>query len=192
MHIMLFGGSFDPPHKGHISVVSHVLSAKLCDEIWFVPCGSHPFNKSFTTADHRVNMLKSINIPKTKVSLYEVEKEGKSFSLDTLNHYAKKHPEHTFSWLVGSDQLTSFHKWHDYTELLRQYSVFVYPREGYPMQPLYTNMIALKDMEAVPTSSTQIRNQISNGKDTTDQLTPEISQYIKKHSLYNATYASTT
>lgn len=185
MHIMVFGGSFDPPHNGHLAIASYVLSNKLCDKVWFVPCGSHPFDKKFSDAKHRVEMLTQILIPNTEISTYEIEKEGKSFSFDTLNYFSKTFPSHTFSFLMGSDQLVSFHKWANFERMTETYNIYVYPRTNYPFNPMYPNMIKLENAPVIPVSSTDIRTAVRNGVDCTSKLSSKTLDYITKHSLYN-------
>lgn len=183
---MVFGGSFDPPHNGHIAIAEYVLSNKLCDEVWFVPCGSHPFDKKFSDAKHRVEMLKQLLIPHTEISTYEIEKEGKSFSFDTLAYFSKTFPSHTFSFLMGSDQLASFHKWGNYEHMTKEYKIFVYPRKGFPFNPMYPNMVKLDNAPVIPISSTEVRTAIQNGVDFTQLLSSKTFDYITKHSLYNS------
>lgn len=186
MRIMLFGGSFDPPHNGHITVVKQVLVASITDEVWFVPCRSHPFNKAMSPAKHRQAMLNTLSMKGTQVADYELHKEGKSYSLDTLNHYSSEFPEHTFSWLIGSDQLPNFHKWHRYLELLQRYRVYVYPRSAYPFTPLYDGMVPMENMPSIPISSTEVRMRVKAGKPIDSLVPPQVLSYISSTALYNA------
>ncbi len=185
MNIMVFGGSFDPPHNGHTQIVQYVLSNKLCDEVWFVPCGSHPFDKKFSDAEHRVNMLKLVALKQTKISSYEVEKEGKSFTFETLSHFSTSYPNHHFSFLMGSDQLPSFHKWNNYEQLAKTFKICVYPRKGYPFDPLYPNMTALTNAPVIPISSTDVRSLIKNHEDYSNFVSKEVLEYINANGLYN-------
>lgn len=186
MNIMLFGGSFDPPHTGHITVAQHVLTQHFADELWFVPCASHPFNKSISSPQHRLAMLHTIHIPNTRIETYELDNEGKSYSLNTLIQLSIRYPQHTFSWIIGSDQLKNFHKWYNYEELSQRFTLYVYPREGYPLEPLYNHMIPLTTLPTIPISSTDIREEISHGKYNEQNVPKEILEYIRKHQLYNA------
>lgn len=185
MNIILFGGSFDPPHIGHLTMAENVLSFGIAEEVWFIPCGQHSFHKKMSPAHHRKQMVELIVKDKMKVSDYEINKKGESVSYETLLHFKTLYPQHTFSWLIGTDQLSSFHKWGDYRKLLREFRFYVYPRTGYPFEPLDEGMVSLKNMPSVKISSTDVRKKVSQGEDLSRDLSPQVITYIKDHSLYN-------
>ncbi len=184
MHIMLFGGSFDPPHNGHNQIAHEVLAKKIANQVWFIPCYSHPFSKSLSPSLHRVQMISFLTNGSIFVDDYEVQKEGTSYSFDTLTYFKTNKPEHTFSWLIGSDQLVSFHKWKNYKELLGSTKVYVYPREGFPFDPLYENMIPLIDFPLITISSTMVRERVKNGKDFSGLVPKEVEEYIFENEMY--------
>ena len=185
MHIALFGGGFDPPHKSHLTIAQNILSAHLVDEIWFVPCGSHPFNKNMSGAKHRLQMTRLMLQENMRVIDYEIKKTGKSFSYKTLSYFSKKYPPDTFSWIIGSDQLTSFHKWGSYKQLLEDFTIYVYPCAGHPFVPYYDGMVLLHNLPAQSISSTQIRTLLAKDLSVDGLLHPEVLCYIQKHALYN-------
>ena len=186
MQIILFGGSFDPPHLGHKAAAENVITQHIADEVWFVPCQDHPFDKKLSDAAHRYAMLELMSkyIPNTKVSDYELKKKSKSYSLETLQHFSKTQPQHTFAWMIGSDQLESFSKWFHYEVLLQLFKVYVYPRANFPFAPLLPNMIPLTTMPEVAISSTQIREAIQDNTTIQKFVTPEVLTYIQQHNLY--------
>lgn len=191
MQIVLFGGAFDPPHLGHQQITQTLLDQHFADQVWYVPTKEHPFAKSMTAAKHRLAMLKMIiNDDRIKLEEYELHKEGVSYSRDTLDELAQQYPDDTFSWVIGSDNLQDFHKWEDsqgrdYLDLLKHYRFYVYPRQGFPMQPLYDNMYPLANMPEVVVSSTEIKKRIGKEKDFSDLVDPQVEQYISDHALYN-------
>jgi nicotinate-nucleotide adenylyltransferase len=184
MHISLFGGAFDPPHIGHQEVVRYVLKEKITDEVWFVPVKQHPFGKTVEVNGHRIEMLKLILEPKMRVEMFELKNPGKSFSFDTLLSLSKTYPQHRFSWIIGTDNLSKFHLWEKYQELVEKFTVYVYPREGSEFKPLYDNMIPLKKAPLVQFSSTGIREMIKKGESITGLVDPKVAQYIKENNLY--------
>jgi nicotinate-nucleotide adenylyltransferase len=190
MQIILFGGAFDPPHVGHQQITQSLLDQQLADEVWYVPAKEHPFSKPMSSAAHRLAMLKLIiDNPKVKIETYELEKDGVSYSRDTLDHLSNQYPEHTFSWIIGSDNLPDFHKWEDsqgrgYQDLLANYKFYVYPRKDYPMKPLYDHMLPLENVKEVEASSTEAREKIKQNKEIKGLIDQAVISYISQHQLY--------
>ena len=191
MHIMLFGGAFDPPHIGHQQIATQILHKHIADELWYVPAKDHPFSKLMTEVKHRIAMLELIQQENTKIKLFEVEKGGKSFSIETLEHFLQHQPEDTFSWLIGSDQLKDFHKWYRYLEMLSLCKVYVYPRSGFAFDPIFPGMVLLKDMQPIDISSTLVRERVKLGEDISKLVDPEVLEYINQHELYNTAHGIT-
>ncbi|HAU98718.1 MAG: putative nicotinate-nucleotide adenylyltransferase [Microgenomates group bacterium GW2011_GWF2_45_18] len=183
MHILLFGGAFDPPHVGHQTMIEQVLAKKIADEVWFVPSAQHPFAKQMSLEKQRVAMLELLQLPHTKIWKYEVNKKTAGFSFDSASTAMREFPEHTFSWLIGSDQLKSFHRWGKWEELLRLLPFYVYPRKGFPMDPLYEGMIEIKNVPMVDISSTEVRKEIQETGQS-DFISEKIQMYITEHELY--------
>lgn len=183
---MLFGGSFDPPHTGHTSVVSHVLVAGLADQVWYVPCGQHAFNKPLSPAEHRLAMLQTVLVPNTLMYKHEIDQPTTSYAIDTLKFATQTMKDYTFSWLIGADQLASFHKWKEYQELLKGFTVFVHPRRGFAFEPLYPGMQPLYQLPSVDVSSTAVRDMVSKNQDIAQVVSPSVAAYIKEKQLYDS------
>jgi len=183
MKIILFGGAFDPPHRGHQQVVKNILQKKIADELWYVPVGTHDFQKEMSSAEHRVAMLKLILQDNTRIEDCEINRPGVDHTYDTLNELSDLYPEHEFSFLIGSDNLEKFHLWGSYEKMLKRYKFYVYPRKNFPMK-LLNNMIALKNSSEIDVSSTQIRSLVENGKSVEELVGLEMAEYIKKNNLY--------
>jgi nicotinate-nucleotide adenylyltransferase len=182
MKIALFGGSFDPPHTGHLLVAKTLIDQKYVDQVWFVPTSTHPFEKKTSPTAARLKLLQQI--PDISIATYELEKPGNSYSVETLEHFAELHPEHTFSWVVGADQLKQFSKWYRYQDLLSKFQVFVYPRAGYESTPLLPGMTLLSDVELSGHSSTKIRQAVHQNQSISDMTTPPVAAEINKAQLY--------
>jgi nicotinate-nucleotide adenylyltransferase len=183
MKVILFGGAFDPPHLGHQSVAQNVLSQKLADELWYVPVRQHSFQKEMSSPADRLAMLQLLLSPGCRIETYELETTGVNYTFNTLDALSAKYPQHQFAWLIGSDNLASFHKWgdahgRDFRQLLATYRFYVYPRAGYPYEPLYDGMIALENMPMVTVSSTQVRAAIMAGLPIDDLVPPAIVRYM--------------
>jgi nicotinate-nucleotide adenylyltransferase len=190
MDIALFGGGFDPPHLGHQFITQTLLDRTLVDEVWYVPVKQHPFGKKLSPDHHRLAMLKLI-VPsadsRIKIETYELDKQGMSYSYETLEHLHQKYPEHRFSWVIGSDNLPTFDKWLEIHSELLKYPFYIYPRKGFPMKPLYPGMIPLQDVKEVEVSSTEVRHLIEQGKSAEGLIAPAVGDYISDHGLYQVT-----
>lgn len=189
MRIVLFGGAFDPPHLGHQQIAASLLQSNLADEVWFVPVKIHSFVKNMTSPEHRLAMLKLIQLPKTRIELYELDQTETNYTFNTLDGLAAKYSEHQFSWVIGSDNLAKFHLWgdktgRDFQELLAAYPFYVYPRHGFPFQPIYRGMTPLPNLPEVAVSSTQVRQFIATGRSLAGFVSPVVANYIQAQGLY--------
>jgi nicotinate-nucleotide adenylyltransferase len=185
MHIVLFGGAFDPPHLGHQNITRALLEQKLADEVWYVPVGEHHFGKKMASAEDRVAMLQLVlDDPRVKIERYEIDTAGISYTHKTLEALSAQYPEHHFSWIIGSDNLPSFHKWGDYQALLKEFPFYVYPRKDFPMQPLYEGMTPLQQVPEVAISSTDVRAALRAAHPITNLVDPQVAEYIKQKGLY--------
>lgn len=182
--VTIFGGSFDPPHLGHLGVAREMLARGLTDAVWLMPCGDHPFGRHLTPAEHRLAMLRLVAEFGMDVTDYEARKPGASYSIETLRHCARAFPDTAFSWLIGSDLLPGFSRWKDADTLTREFPVFVYPRAGHPFHPLAPGMRPLRELPEITASSTAARERMARGEDTADVLDPRIRSYIDAHHLY--------
>lgn len=186
MHIALFGGTFDPPHNGHEVVAQEMIARQIVDEVWFVPVNNHPFQKMVSSMEDRLAMLEMLIAGQDhfQIETYELSQSGPSYSFQTLTALSRHYPQHTFSWLIGSDNLEKFNQWHAYQELLNQFHVYVYPRYGFPSAPLLPGMIFLEDFPEIRVSGTEIRQKLKNGESIHDDVCLEIEKYISDHDLY--------
>jgi nicotinate-nucleotide adenylyltransferase len=177
-------------------VLLHELpDGRQVDQVWLLPVGHHSFAKDFVSAKHRLAMLTLLKSSlvrqygptwEDKIALedYEIRQTTESQTYATLTFLAKKYPEHDFSFLIGSDNLAQFHLWHHYQEMLQQHPFYVYPRTGYPLQPLYEGMIPLQGFIESSVSSTAVREALLEGKDNQSLLDSSISNYIQKEGLF--------
>lgn len=194
MKIILFGGAFDPPHLGHQRIAKKLLEKGIADEVWYVPAKEHPFSKKMSSTEDRLKMLElSINgDSRIKIEKFELEKEGTSYSFETLDFLSQKYSDDDFSWLIGSDNLAKFHLWDDsqgrgYKELLAEYRFYVYPRVGSKMEPLYEGMIDLSEVEGIEPmgeSSTEVREKTISGESVENLVKKEVAEYIQEKELY--------
>ena len=184
MHIGVFGGAFDPPHVGHAQIAAAGIEQGLVDEVWFVPVYIHPwakrYGKQLTSYEHRCAMV--------KLTLGEhqhlQEFQAVSYTFDTLEYFSKLHPEHTFSWIMGSEYLDRFGDFLTVHPGLENYTFFVYPRAGHPMEPLQSFMQPIQGVPEVTVSSTDVRERRKAGESITELVHPAVAEYCIAHNLY--------
>src|SRR5579862_1050382 len=119
MKIGILGGSFDPPHFGHLLIAQQVIEQAGLDQVWLIPvfntAAQHKiFQKKLSSSENRFFMSKLLENKKIKASDFEINKNKKSLTIETLKKLTKEYPEHTFYWILGSDRLPTFHLWDDW------------------------------------------------------------------------------
>ena len=182
--IGLLGGSFDPPHKGHLFISIESKKILKLDEIWWLITPQNPLKISKpATYFERVNNCKKItmNFP---INVKEIEKDINSdYSYKTISYILNHYKNIKFFWLMGADNLINFHKWEKWQKILNDMSIVIFKRHGYNNKALksitaqkYKNSrinyskFKLDDFNIVPSwlfvenkeikiSSTEIRNQ---------------------------------
>lgn len=198
IHIGIFGGTFDPVHKGHLKALENFIKRVSPQKTLVIPAGVPPHKKeSATLVADRVNMLKSAvrAFPDTELCLYEAEKEGKCYTFDTLTYLHEVYPNAEFTMFVGSDMLLSFDRWYRVEEIAKMTAVAVFSRNGDDLEALKNKIAELKKNiglnaelffdEPTEISSTEIRNAVKCGH-ALDLILPETETYIKAKGLYGA------
>lgn len=189
--IGLFFGSFNPIHLGHTNLAEYIFRFSGVDEIWFIVSPRNPLKEQSELIDEqlRMRMLQLATEEKEylKVSDVEFELPKPSYTINTLKTLSEKYPEDDFILLIGSDNMQIFDQWKEYQTILDEYSVLVYPREGYPyedFEEIYPDMQVLEEAPFFDISSTEIRELIKNNQDASEWLHPEVYQFIKENKLY--------
>lgn len=199
MKVLVFGGTFNPPHLGHQLMIEQVLSKPLpdggvVDQVWILPVGKHSFAKQFVDQGHRLAMLnlmieslisKNPSLAgKILVETYELERAEESQTFATLEALAARNQDKNFSFLIGSDNLSKFNLWHHYQLMLSKYPFYVYPRLGFPLEPLLGGMVALSDFPQMAVSSTKVRQALAQKSSLKGLLDDKVIVYIKANKLF--------
>jgi nicotinate-nucleotide adenylyltransferase len=178
--LAVFGGSFNPPHVGHVLAVTLVLSTSDVDRILVVPTFRHPFAKALAPFDDRVKMCELAMgwLPRVEISRVEEELGGDSLTLRTLEHLRKTRPNDRFRLVIGADLLLEAAKWFRFDEVQKIAPPLVIGRAGIdaPGAPVLLPEI----------SSTEVRDRIARG-DTSglEQLVPRsVLDYVSARRLY--------
>jgi nicotinate-nucleotide adenylyltransferase len=194
MRVTLFGGSFNPPHLGHLIVIQQALELiPGIDELWLLPAFKHTFQKDLADASHRIAMTQTLMMQlsrptqlRLKLETIECDRALSGETYETVKLLMVDHPKHTFSFLMGTDQLPNFDQWGNYQKLLQDVPFYLFPRAGYHNSVNYPNMALLTAPTQVVTniSSTVIRNRLAQDLPI-DHLVPSaIISYIKQSKVY--------
>jgi len=187
MNITLFGGSFNPPHLGHQLAISQAFEfIPSIQEIWLLIENQHSFNKDLAPSKHRLKMTRSLLNHKVKLQTCCLDQNMSGNTIEHLAYLEKTYPQHTFSFLLGSDNLASFYKWPQYKALLNKLTFYIYPRAGFPLKPLYRQMKPINHPLQIITSisSTMIRKRLQNNLPIKSLIPQKVYQYLKQNQPY--------
>ena len=190
--VALYFGSFNPIHKGHIALAEWVVEQGLCDELIFIVSPQNPLKSATELAPEfsRYEMCEmacaSSRYPeKIKVSAVEFVLEKPSYTINTLRYLRENFgSDMEFSLLLGADNIECFDRWRNYEEILSDYRLLVYPREGYSVEKFADRITLLSDAPLFDYAATDIRTEIAEGKNFTDKVAPAVAKYIIQNKLY--------
>lgn len=189
MHIGLFFGSFNPIHIGHMAIANYMVEFTDMDQLWFVVSPHNPLKekKSLLSQQQRLYMVNVAveDYPKFKSSNIEFDLPQPSYTVNTLAHLKEKYPQHTFSLIIGQDNLVTFDKWKNYEEILKQFKLYVYPRPNCVASKFdaHPNVIFTK-APMMDISSTFIRNAVKEKKDVRLFLPEKVWDYVESMNFY--------
>ncbi len=190
--VLLYFGSFNPIHKGHIALAEWVVEQSLCDELIFIVSPQNPLKSSTELAPEfsRYEMCEmacaSSRYPdRIKVSAVEFVLEKPSYTINTLRYLSEQFgSQMQFSILLGADNIESFDRWRDYESILRNYPLYVYPREGYSVEKFADKITFLSEAPLFDFAATDIRKAIANDEDFTDKVPSAVAKYVIQNRLY--------
>lgn len=140
---ILFGGTFDPIHLGHLGIAEAVLKNLPVEKIYFIPCHQPTHRETpFFSIQDRLTMLKLAigNHPHFLIDESEIHRDAPSYAIDTINDFQKRFPEKTFAWLLGYDAFLNFLSWHQWEEIIKKVHLIVVSRPSLSLPqtgPLY-------------------------------------------------------
>jgi len=183
----LFGGSFDPIHLGHTSLMEHILQRDIVDEITVLPCKQSPHKTNHTKASgtqrYEMCQLACHHLTGVQISDFELTNESSSsYSWITVQHYLAQLQTKNIYWILGTDQWDALERWSKIDYLAKHVHFLVVTRQSdiTPKSGITYTPIPF-DFEI---SSTQIRAELKDQTKEVKGLSPEVLHYIKKHRLY--------
>jgi nicotinate-nucleotide adenylyltransferase len=199
--IVLFGGTFDPVHTGHIAVAQASIQKIGASKVILIPTrrSPHKEEKPIATDNDRIAMLKLAIAGKNffQVSPVELNRAEPSYTIDTIRHFKRQFgSDCRLYWLIGADMLKDLPKWHRINELMKECTICVMNRGGFdkPNFDRLADKLSVKTVEElrqnqietpfIEISSTDIRQKISQNKDVSKFLHPDVLDYIKSHRIY--------
>lgn len=192
----IFGGTFNPIHKGHMHLADTVSDKLSLDRLIFMPSNIPPHKSSENLCDNRSRFemckLAAESDRRYEVSDFEITREGKSYSVYTVEYMKKVYPDDELYMLLGSDMLLTFDKWFKFEEILKNVTLAVVSRENDDMSLLEEKARILRKYGGIelltaspfPLSSTDIRTKIKNSEKYSCLLPEKVVQYIRLNNLY--------
>ena len=190
--VMLYFGSFNPVHKGHIALAEYAVRQALCDEVVLIVSPQSPYKAADELAPEmdRFEMAEiacaaSEYPDRIKPSVVEFLLPKPSYTIDTLRYLKENFGSGMeFSILMGSDQIARLDGWKEYEKIL-EYPVYVYPRRGEPAEGFEGRITLLTDAPLQDFASTDVRDRIGRGEDTSEMLDEGVAAYIRRKGLWS-------
>ncbi len=193
--IGIMGGTFDPIHHGHLVAASEVAHRFSLDEVLFVPTGQ-PYQKAVVTpAEHRylMTVIATAANPRFSVSRVDVDRQGPTYTKDTLTDLRAQEPDAQWFFITGADALAAIMSWRDVDDLFALAHFIGVTRPGYDLSrgpALPTWAVTLLEVPALAISSTDCRVRVGGGVPIWYLVPDGVVQYIAKHGLYQPDAAS--
>jgi len=196
--IGILGGTFNPPHCGHLSIAEDLLGEFQLDEIILLPVGIPPHKQDMNIAsnEHRLGMLRLLTAhePRLTVSDMEMQRSGYTYTVDTLTALRKADVDCTYYYIIGTDTLFNLTTWRSCEEVFRLTHFLCVPRPGDNSADIhqkitdlanqYGAVIHLAESTGPDISSTMIRNRLKENKPLTGLVPAAVEEYMKSHGIF--------
>ncbi len=194
MRIGVFGGCFNPPHRGHIAIGKYLLDRGYVDKVIYVPTGNL-YNKQGLVSDwDRYEMVRLALNDDDRMMVSDYEFGKLTYTYQTLDYFSGLYPNDEVFFICGSDNLEELKTWRNYREILNKYKLLVIGRNDRKVEDIigeqylgFRNRIIGVDMPGEMISSTEVRRDMAIGSDEVKQKVPgDVWRYIKKRNLYRS------
>ena len=186
--IGILGGTFDPPHIGHLIIANEVLCALQLDEVRFMPNHTPPHKQKTKriSNEDRIEMLK-LSIQENAqftLELADIESPGISYTFETMKRLKEKEPDADFHFIIGADMIEYLPKWYKIDELVKLVQFVGVERPPYHTDTRYP--VKLVDAPQIYLSSSYVRNKVKDGLSIKYLVVPAVEKYIEENSLYES------
>ena len=197
--IAILGGSFNPVHFGHLKMAEAAMESTHFSKVLFIPTGTpyHKEQKDLLPFSDRLKLLELAieNCPDFDCSPIEGERDGNSYTIDTVRELLRQNPTESYSLLIGTDQFLTLRSWHKIAELGKLVDFYIANRNGEmafstfqkekeALEKELSLHCKLFPMPAIDLSSTEIRNRLKEGKSIHGMLPKPVEEYILKKGFY--------
>lgn len=190
--IGLLGGTFDPPHIGHVLCAARAAAGAKLDEVVFVVAGDPYQKETSASPEDRLAMVDLVvdERPGLSVSALEIDREGPSYTIDTVRTFQSDQPDADFWFVAGSDTLTGISTWHEWRELLPRVGWVVIPRPSRGAELAVdalgaeARVVVASGTTMVDMSSTEVRARVAEGLPIGHLVQSSVAQYIAEKGLY--------
>ncbi len=180
--LALLGGSFDPVHNGHLHIAREILKSGLADKIVFLPNACHNFKRGSVTLDfeNRYALVEACLEP--GMEAWPDDSAGSGYTADLIRRLRQKLPSAELLWVIGSDNLSSLPRWHDFSWLRANVRFLVIPRPGYPLEDSLLRKIRRKVLriDPSPVSSTLVRQRLAQGLSISELVPRAIEEKVRE------------
>lgn len=184
----ILGGTFDPPHYGHLLIANEVLQKLNLDEIWFLPNREPPHKEKSNevTNEERLRMIQLAiqDQPKFKIETIELERQGPSYTYDTMRLLKERDKDIEFYFIIGADMIEYLPNWYKIDELIKLVTFVGVNRPNHEHKTNYP--ILFVEVPSIGISSSLIRQRLKEGKSVQYLLPESVRLYIKEKGLYGS------
>jgi nicotinate-nucleotide adenylyltransferase len=195
MHIGIFGGTFDPIHRGHVAIAQTAMAHLRLDQLILIPSNTPPHRPApQATPQQRLAMCQLVDesIPHTRVSDVELQRTGPSYTIDTLRALTQPHQRLTL--ILGADAALLLPQWYQADQLTTYADIAIMTRVGTTIDtdaliaqlPSLAGHVHLIPWPGMDVSSTAIRQRCASNQPIDDLVTPAVAAYIAHHGLYRS------
>ncbi len=188
MNIAVLGGTFDPPHFGHLLVARQVLEhVSGVDEVSLLPANTNPDKTVFASAKDRLAMTNLLKESGISISDMDIARGGETYTIDTI-HELLKDTKNTYLWVMGSDLLTQMNHWQKHEEIISSIPFIIFPRPGFSTTDAPKNATILSENKLLTAnySATAIRGRVAKGLSIKGLVPDGVAEYIEKNKLYQS------
>lgn len=189
--IGILGGTFNPPHIGHLMMANEVLQALQLDEVRFMPNAIPPHKETSGATDAQRLQMTRLAIsdhPQFRIEPFEMERGGVSYTFETMKQLTEREPDAEFYFIIGGDSVQNLHTWYHIDELVKLVRIVGVKRPGTIAISNYP--VTMVDAPEIDLSSTLLRQRFTNGQTVRYLVPSSVEAYIREEGLYGSTKLS--